>query len=233
MRPQTPYPALASSSPHCHYSGICLFLRWESELEVCCVASCSSIPDTKHTSHLQDTPVSLLLLSIRVSPAPAWLFSLSFKRSFMFALLILTRLLFLRPIIGKSQLLLNSFSGKSVPAALCCYSQEPMCFSARSSHLSLPSSPSLRSFAGSICCWGCKCFRWVVQYTVMIQIFGVSFLLQVVVWLEAWERVGAERALYHMWNKETAGSYCSNYTTAFFWSMKMGSGAILWSLISS
>lgn len=164
-------PLWLPAHPHCHYSGICLFLRWERELEACCVVSCSSAPHTKHTSHLQDTPVSLPLVSLRASPVSAGLPSLSFKKSFMFALLILTRLLFVRPIIGQSQLLLNGFSCKSVPAALCCYSQESMCFSARSSHLSLLPSPSLRSFAGSICCWGCKRFRWVVQYTVMIQIF--------------------------------------------------------------
>jgi len=40
------------------------------------------------------------------------------------------------------------------------------------------------------------------------------------------ERVGAERALYHVRSRETAGSSSRNNTIAFLWSMKMGSGAI-------
>lgn len=77
-------------------------------------------PDTKHTSHLQDAFSCLPLPSLRFSPAFTGWRSLFFQKSFMFRLLILTWLLFVKSIIGKSQLLVNSFSGKSVPAALCC-----------------------------------------------------------------------------------------------------------------
>lgn len=144
-------------------------------------------PDTKHISHLRDDFSCLPYLSIPSSPTLERPHSLFFRKSFIFRLLILTWLLFVKQIIGRSQLLVYSFSGISVPGACCAAASMNPCVSQLEALVSLSPPLSSRSFAGSIWCWGCKHFRGAFQCTVMILIFGISFLLQVAAWLEAWE----------------------------------------------
>lgn len=104
-------------------------------------------PNTKHISHLQDAFLCLPFPNVPCFSAPAGQHSLSFKRSFIFRLLILTWLLFVKPIIGRSQLLVNSFSGKSVPAACCAAAS----MNPRASQLE--ALVSLSSPLSAILCW--------------------------------------------------------------------------------
>lgn len=134
--------------PCCHHSGIWQSMRWENELKVCCTVSCSSalmqntFPTSRMFSHLP-------FLSVPSSLTPTGQHSLSFKQSFTFRLLILTWLLFGKPVIGRSQSLLNSFSGKWVPAA--CWAAASM--SPRASQLDALVSLSSPLSLSEILCW--------------------------------------------------------------------------------
>lgn len=196
-------PSSSPLSPQCHLA--VSEVREGAESVLCGVLQLC--PDPKHISHLQDAFPRLPFLSIPSSPVPTGLHSLPLKRSFISRLLILTRLLFVKPVIGRSQLLVNSFSGKSVPAACCAAaSRNP-----RASQLEvlvslLPASPSPWDplpgpyGAGDVSAseewFNIQLWSWFLASALYDEL------------LPGWrrERVGAGRVLGHVWNKEAAGA---------------------------
>lgn len=134
--------------PCCHHSGIWQSLRWESELKVCCTVSCSSalmqntFPTSRMFSHLPFLSVPSPSLPQDSTPYPS-------SKVLHFRLLILTWLLFVKPVIGRSQSLLHSFSGKWVPAA--CWAAASM--NPRASQLDALVSLSSPLCLPEILCW--------------------------------------------------------------------------------